>query len=129
VVGSPITSAVQHGLRSHFEALHKYALCIEDAKWVQVQQQPLPPDSENLTAFWDRVDLVYHAVVDSMEMGTVCVVSHAAVHAALLCRCLGLSVEDMGKFRMSTAGVTVIEFPYEEGVGIVRCALSSCELL
>ena len=54
-------------------------------------------------------------------MGTVCVVSHAAVHAALLCRCLGLSIEDMGKFRMSTAGVTVIEFPYEEDTGIVRC--------
>lgn len=94
----------------------------EAIEFIQVQQQPLPPDSENISDFWSRVEQVYQSAVDSTDMGTVCVVAHAAVHSALVCRCLGLAVEDMGKFRMSTAGVTVIEFPYDEGMGIVRCA-------
>ena len=94
---------------------------------LQVQQQPLPEDAENIGSFWDRAEHVYEDAVRLMDMGnTVCLVSHAAVHAALLCRCLGLAIEDMGKFRMSTAGVTVIEFPYEEGTGIVRCDSYFC---
>lgn len=94
-----------------------------NAHCVQVQQQPLPPDAENIGNFWERVEHVYKDAVESMDVGTVCVVSHAAVHAALICRCLGLTIEDMGKFRMSTAGVTVIEFPHDDANGIVRCGL------
>jgi broad specificity phosphatase PhoE len=93
---------------------------------VQVQQQPLPPDSEDINSFWERVEQVYLDAVESLEQGTVCVVAHAAVHAALICRCLGLSVKDVGKFRMSTAGVTVIEFPYDKDIGIVRCDPAIC---
>lgn len=92
---------------------------------MQVQQQPLPADAENLSDFWLRTGAAWrriHAAATGGAGGTACVVAHAAVHAALVCHCLGLAEKDLGRFRMSTAGVTVIEFPFSDDMGIVRCA-------
>jgi broad specificity phosphatase PhoE len=88
----------------------------------QVQQQPLPADAEDVEEFWDRVGHVYDVAMEAAKAGNTCVVAHAAVHSALLCNCLGLTAADMGKFRMSTAGVTIIEFPFDLAIGVIRCA-------
>lgn len=94
---------------------------------MQVQQQGLPADAENLSDFWQRTGVAWRAAhaaatgQDGGAGGTTCIVAHAAVHAALVCHCLGLSEKDLGRFRMSTAGLTVIEFPFSDEVGVVRC--------
>ena len=91
---------------------------------MQVQHLSLPADAENMTDFWQRCGTAWrqvHAGAMAEGGGTVCVVAHAAVHAALLCHCLGLTERDLGRFRLSTAGVTVIEFPFSDDLGVVRC--------
>jgi 2-carboxy-D-arabinitol-1-phosphatase len=100
------------------------AVLIASGDALQVQQQPLPPDAENLADFWARTGSAWRMVHSSATAGaggTTCVVAHAAVHSALICHCLGLTEKDLGRFRVSTAGVTVIEFPFSDAVGIVRC--------
>lgn len=87
-----------------------------------MQQQALPEDAEDLQGFWARVSSAYELAAEAAQSGaTTCIVAHAAVHSALICRCLGLAPEDIGKFRMSTAGVTVIEFPFGGSTGVIRC--------
>jgi 2-carboxy-D-arabinitol-1-phosphatase len=91
---------------------------------VQVQHMELPDDAENMADFWQRTSFAWSEVHDAamVEGGsTVCVVAHAAVHVALLCQCLGLTERELGRFRMSAAGVTVIEFPFSDNIGVVRC--------
>jgi 2-carboxy-D-arabinitol-1-phosphatase len=91
---------------------------------LQVQQKPLPSDAEDLGSFWQRTGRAWrsvHAAATEGEGGTCCVVGHAAVHAALVCHCLKLSKQELGRFRMSTAGLTVIEFPFDDGTGVIRC--------
>lgn len=76
-----------------------------------------------MSDFWARIGSAYELAAEAAQAGaTTCIVAHAAVHSALICRCLGLAPEDMGKFRMSTAGVTVIEFPFGGSTGVIRCA-------
>jgi len=79
-----------------------------------VQLQQLPADCEDLNAFWERTGCAWRSVVEAASASggvSVCVIGHAAVHSALLCHCLGLTKEDLRKFRMSTAGISVIDFP------------------
>ena len=91
---------------------------------MQVQHMSLPDDAENLLDFWQRTGVAWrqvHTAAKADGGSTVAVVAHAAVHAGLICHCLGLTERDLGRFRMSTAGVTVIEFPFSEEVGVLRC--------
>lgn len=98
------------------------ALGADCRRRVQVQQRSLPEDAEDLQGFWARVSSAYERATEAVQSGaTTCIVAHAAVHSAIICRCLGLAPEDIGKFRMSTAGVTVIEFPFDGATGVIRC--------
>ena len=93
---------------------------------MQVQQRSLPGDAEDLGTFWERVGSAYELAAETAQAGaTTCIVAHAAVHSALICRCLGLAPRDIGKFRMSTAGVTVIEFPFDGSNGVIRCVFGA----
>jgi broad specificity phosphatase PhoE len=119
------------------------------ALWVQVQLQPLPPDAERPEMFMERVGLAWDlasaaatgraaphsgsgsdgsgsdgaGAAAAYEPCTVCIVADAAAHAALVCHALGFGPAYLGRFRMSTAGVTVIEFPFDAGTPVVRCVL------
>jgi probable phosphoglycerate mutase len=102
--------------------MHTFPLTI--SAWLQVQQMPLPDDAEDLGTFWRRTGRAWRSALTAAtegEGGTCCVVAHAAVHAALICHCLNLSEQELGRFRMSSAGLTVIEFPFSDEIGVIRC--------
>lgn len=89
----------------------------------QVQHLAYPEDAEDMNEFWERTGRAWEVSKSAAlsRGGTVAVVAHAAVNSAMLCHCLGLEQEDVRKLRMSTAGITVIDFPNGSTQGVIRC--------
>ncbi len=80
---------------------------------MQMRGAPLPDDAEPLDAFWERTGKAWDAACAAAGTGdgcTVVVVAHAAVLAALVCRCLGLDREGLGLFRFDTGAVSIVDF-------------------
>jgi broad specificity phosphatase PhoE len=68
----------------------------------QVQGQPFPDDAEQLGLFWERTAAAWDKLREAAAAGggsNVVVVGHAAVHAALVCHCLGLGPDGLSLFR------------------------------
>ncbi|CAG9467203.1 unnamed protein product [Pedinophyceae sp. YPF-701] len=96
----------------------------EGKKIMDVKGTGLPGDAEAREAFWARISSAYGTVLAEAGRrgGDAVLVTHAAVHAAILCTALGLSHEDLSRFRIGTGGVTVLEFPDGiDGDAVARC--------
>lgn len=87
--------------------------------------QPLPPEAESMDAFWARTSEGWDRILAAAGHDggrSVVVVTHSLVHAALVCKCLGLGQSSLALFRSDPGGVSIIEFPDGvEGEGVIRC--------
>ncbi|CAM0874315.1 unnamed protein product [Alopecurus aequalis] len=82
-----------------------------------------------LHTLWAQSEEAWQALVkelpddDAAESDRVVVaVGHPAIHLALICRCLNLSMEYMASFHLDDGSISVIDFPDgPKGGGVVRC--------
>ncbi|KQJ91762.1 hypothetical protein BRADI_4g39570v3 [Brachypodium distachyon] len=83
-----------------------------------------------LETLWAQSDDAWQALVkeladddDDAESDRVVVaVGHPAIHLALICRCLNLTMEFIPSFHLDDGSISVIDFPDgPKGRGVVRC--------
>lgn len=82
-----------------------------------------------LQALWAQSGDAWQALVnelpddDAAESDRIVVaVGHPAIHLALICRCLNLTMEYMASFHLDDGSISVIDFPDgPKGRGVVRC--------
>ncbi|CAL1404016.1 unnamed protein product [Linum trigynum] len=84
-------------------------------------------DDESLSALWDQSgkawETLLNEVSDESDPEKVAVVvSHPAVHIALMGHCLKLTKEWMGSFHLDAGSISVVDFPDgAAGIGVIRC--------
>ncbi|CAN1171521.1 Probable 2-carboxy-D-arabinitol-1-phosphatase [Linum perenne] len=84
-------------------------------------------NDEELSALWDKSGKAWQSVLneiaDESEPEKVAVVvSHPAVHIALMGHCLNLTKDWMASFHLDAGSISVLDFPDgATGKGVVRC--------
>ncbi len=89
-------------------------------QWQTKPETVQMPDGENLQDVWDRVDVTWRQIVDSVATQQKAegrslrglVAAHDAVNKALLCQVTGLGPENFWNFKQGNGGVSVISYPY-----------------
>ncbi|CAN0916653.1 Probable 2-carboxy-D-arabinitol-1-phosphatase [Linum grandiflorum] len=83
--------------------------------------------TEELSALWDQSGRAWKSVLDeiadeSEPEKVAVVVSHPAVHIALMGHCLNLTKDCMSSFHLDAGSISVLDFPDgATGKGVVRC--------
>ena len=77
--------------------------------WLTYSPDLTFPGGENLGGFIERVGKFVGRLQENPEWGTVMVVSHGGVIRVLLCHLLGLSTDNLWRFRIDNASVSIVE--------------------
>jgi probable phosphoglycerate mutase len=79
--------------------------------WIDAPADHPPPGGERLEIVAERTGRALERVGRVSGEGPVLVVSHAGVIASLLCRWLGLSLNELWRFRLDNASITRVVLP------------------
>lgn len=79
--------------------------------WIDAPADHPPPGGEPLEVVAERTGRVLERVGRDGGEGPVLVVSHGGVIASLLCRWLGLSLNELWRFRLANASITRVALP------------------
>ena len=79
--------------------------------WIDAPADHPPPGGEPLEVVTERTGRVLERVWRSGGAGPVLVIAHGGVIASLLCRWLGLSLNELWRFRLANASVTRVALP------------------
>jgi probable phosphoglycerate mutase len=104
---------ISHGLwEGKFEHEIESEFPGELALWQSQPETVQMPEGENLQQVWDRVEIVWQKIVESVPAGeTAIVVAHDAVNKAILCLLFDLTPEKFWIFKQGNGGVSVIDYP------------------
>ena len=88
-------------------------------KWIEDPADTVLPRGESMRVLQNRAWAAVESIVRSYQPEThVVAVSHNLAICTLVCKLLNIALLDFRRFRLSPAGVTTVEFKWNQGVVI-----------